>query len=228
MRLLIHGHKPDKLGGWGQPNPVCEEIKHHIREKIKDKKPKEVLLGLDLGVSQWAAEVCLELDVPYTAYIPFTDFSSKWPPFTKQKYNSLASSAKMLTVTHKGGYEQGVYYRRNKIMAAYCDEAILVWDGSSGVTYNLREALQEYKAPYFNLYNVLGQDTLVKIENAYKKIANKDAPLPPPKKDTAAASVKNIVSKVAKSVKKSDTGQEWEEPEDSIEVLAPKRYIEID
>lgn len=233
--LIIHGHKPDKLGGWNAPPDICNEIKGHIREYLKKETPDEVLLGLDLGVSQWSAEICKELGIPYTAYIPFTDFSNKWPPPTRAKYLDLTAAAKTVVVVTKGPYEPGVYYRRNNMMAAMCDKAAFVWDGSDGVTNHLRQRVELVREtvvaakqiPVCNLYNLFGPDLIKKIESA-KKASESYQQKKPVSTASASATVKSIVAKTSKSTKKAPVSPPQEEDTGEIEILAPKRYIELD
>ena len=229
MTLLIHGHKPDKLGGWTVPPSISFSIKQVISEHLKKEKPNEVVLGLDLGVPQWAAEVCVELGIPYTAYIPFIDFSNKWPPHSRKKYAELASAAKMVVVVTKGPYAPGVYYRRNDVMVSLSSKAAIVWDGSDGVTNHIRARADYLKLPVCNLYNLFSVDLKKSIEVSNKMLEKH--PQPKPKQistSSASASVKAIVAKTAKYTKTDSISPEQEEEESTIEVLAPKRYIEID
>lgn len=136
MIVAITGHRPDKLGGWYQPNPVHSFVVGSIAEALKELKPSYVITGMALGVDQWAAEVCLNLGIPYVAAIPFEGQESIWPPHAQAKYGYLMKHANAAYIISPGGFEPKKMQIRNEWMVGECNALLAVWDGSMGGTAN--------------------------------------------------------------------------------------------
>ena len=71
MIIAFTGHRPDALGGYSADNPVKVRVKAAIRTAMTQLRSAHGddlrgISGMALGVDQWAAEVCIELKVPFT------------------------------------------------------------------------------------------------------------------------------------------------------------------
>ena len=89
-----------------------------------------------LGVDTWAAQLCVELGIPFDAYVPFVGQESKWPNASRDAYVALLHKARHVRMITTGGYSNAAFQRRNKAMVDDCDTLIAVWDGSPGGTAN--------------------------------------------------------------------------------------------
>jgi uncharacterized phage-like protein YoqJ len=134
MIVAVTGHRPDKLGGWSQPNPVYDFVVKGITAALKELNPTHVITGMALGVDQWAAEICLDLGIPYIAAIPFEGQDSVWPPHARAKYAYLMKNAHASYLISPGPFEPRKMQIRNEWMVCSCQTLVAVWDGSSGGT----------------------------------------------------------------------------------------------
>lgn len=134
--LAATGHRPDKLGGYGDSNPTKEWVKQELKKVIRRVKPNYCISGMALGVDQWFAEVCIELDVPFHAYIPFDGQESVWPHQSKLHYYELLKKAAKVVTVCSPGYEAWKMQKRNMAMVDACTDLVEVFDGSPGGTAN--------------------------------------------------------------------------------------------
>lgn len=137
MIVAVSGHRPPKLGGYWVPNPVYDAVKAGLLRKFWDLQPTVVLTGMALGTDQWAAEVCLENNIPYDAIVPFHGFESQWPDGSRAQYRRLLSEARSIhVVTDSAQYSPGLLQRRNQWLVDHSALLLGVWNGSSGGTAN--------------------------------------------------------------------------------------------
>lgn len=136
MKIAFTGHRPDKLGGYKDDNPIKKLVVDKIVELLKKYQPEEVIVGMAVGVDQWAAEACLKLGIPFVAAIPFAGQESRWPKASQDRYRFLLSKAKETVTVCSGGYAAWKMQTRNEWMVDDADLVIAVWDGSSGGTAN--------------------------------------------------------------------------------------------
>lgn len=127
--LGITGHRPDKLGGWVWNQTHAKTISD-LRRSLIYLRPSYLLTGMALGTDQWAAEVSIELGIPFIAAIPHDNQDFKWPPPAKAKYHQLLSSAFRIYVVSPGEYEPWKLVERNKWIVNNCQKLLAVWDGA--------------------------------------------------------------------------------------------------
>lgn len=140
MIVAFSGHRPDKLPdkktGYTLPNPtyihVCQEIEKHLLEL----KPEKAISGMALGVDQYAASVCVKLNIPFIAAVPFAGQEKAWPEKSQRAFNLLLKKACEVVIVCEGEYAAYKMQVRNQWMVDHCDVLIAVWDGTSGGTAN--------------------------------------------------------------------------------------------
>lgn len=135
MVVAFTGHRPNKLGGYG-PSATQDRVRAKLREVLGGLRPTWGISGMALGVDQWAAEVCVEMQVPFTAAVPFNGQESRWPEDSQRRYRELLAKASDVVVVSDGGYEAWKMQRRNQWMVDNADVLVAVWDGSPGGTAN--------------------------------------------------------------------------------------------
>ena len=136
MIVAFTGHRPEKLGGYG-PNPVQDRVRAEIRYVLETWRPEAAISGMALGVDQWAAEICVNMEIPFTAAVPFETQESAWPNESQQHYRDLLFKANKILVVSPGRYYAAwKMQKRNEWMVDHCDRLLAVWDGSTGGTYN--------------------------------------------------------------------------------------------
>lgn len=140
MILCIHGHRPDKLGGWKQPNPVKNYVVKKIRDHLQEVKPESVILGGDLGVSQWTATICIENNTPFSLVVPSSNFSENWPDHSKKVYQDLCKHATGVVVINQSKeFVPSAIYSRNKYLVSMSDKVSVFYNGSSGITASVKD-----------------------------------------------------------------------------------------
>jgi uncharacterized phage-like protein YoqJ len=134
--VAVTGHRPDKLGGYRLPNPTYNEVITQLKNAFENLKPTMLITGMALGVDQWAAQVALEMGIPFWAAVPFDGQEGKWPEASRAKYQYLISRALGVTVVTPGPFSSGKMQLRNQWMVDRCHRLLAVWNGTSGGTAN--------------------------------------------------------------------------------------------
>ena len=175
-RIVITGHRPQRLGGWYK-NYLHERVRNYMTDwfqRVLVKEPHVTLItGMATGTDQWAAQIALDLCIPFQAYIPGPDHGAGWSEWNFNAYKELLSWAQQSQVVSDyiqkvsdvddpniewttcriTGKKQPVHprsygdmmQRRNIAMAADADVCLAVWDGSrSGGTYNMLAHIKEH------------------------------------------------------------------------------------
>jgi uncharacterized phage-like protein YoqJ len=136
MIVSFTGHRPDKLGGYSIPNPTYNHVRSELIRVLTDLKPSIAVSGMALGVDQWAAQVCLDMDVPLIAAVPFAGQQRNWPQTSQDAYKDLVGRALHVAIICGGGYSAWKMQRRNIWMVDNSDVVVAVFDGTSGGTKN--------------------------------------------------------------------------------------------
>lgn len=127
MILSVTGHRPDKLGGYRIPNPVYNEVIQRLDIALMTLRPDKVITGMALGVDQWVAELCVKNDLPFIAAIPFQNFSTPWPDFSRAHYEYLLSKAERVHLCSTNTtYSPDLLFVRNQWMVDNSDELLAV------------------------------------------------------------------------------------------------------
>lgn len=138
--VAFTGHRPDKLGGYGAINPIRDILmtQLHIRlTTLRAQYPKlRCISGMALGFDQWAAQVCVDLAIPFEAAVPFKGQELTWPEEAQEKYRELLAKADKVHTISLGGYEPWKMQRRNEWMVDHCHHLIAAWNLSRGGTAN--------------------------------------------------------------------------------------------
>jgi len=138
--IAFTGHRPPKLGGYGE-----SAARTKLLEKLDDRLTTlqiahgdEIICisGMALGFDQWAAQKCIDLDIPFIAAIPFDDTKMPWPRAAYKKYGQILEKAARKVYVSTGGYHPTKMQVRNQYMVDNADLVIAAWDGSNGGTYN--------------------------------------------------------------------------------------------
>ncbi len=139
--IAFTGHRPDKLGDYGEVNPKRDQLKRALRHKLLSMRaihPDLVAIsGMALGFDQWAAEVCIDLGIPFHAAVPFEGFHLRWPAASQEHFHYLLSKAAKVEYVCDGEYAPWKLQKRNEWMADRGHLIIAAWDGSPSGTRNL-------------------------------------------------------------------------------------------
>lgn len=124
--LSITGHRPDKLGGYGET--AFANLISFARTKLQDIKPIEVFTGMALGWDQAVALACIDLDIPFNACM-VKGQSSIWNSHLRARFDAILERAKVKTI-HGDANTQG-YMKRNFYMVDNSNSTLCLYNGDS-------------------------------------------------------------------------------------------------
>lgn len=135
--VAFTGHRPQKLGGWKTPNNTQKRVRLALLDEMFRIRPTYAIVGMALGVDLWAAGVCSDLKIPFTAAVPCDGHDSQWPEHTRIFYGIMLAQAAKVVVVSPGPYEPWKMQKRNEYLVDNSHILVAIWDGSqSGGTYN--------------------------------------------------------------------------------------------
>lgn len=141
MIVAFTGHRPMKLGGYDSENPIRRAVRAALRDVLTIVKPKPLaaITGMAQGFDQDAAHVCLDLDIPFMAAVPFHGQELHWPEHAQREYHALlerATSVVYITPQVRGLHAaRKALMARNRWMVDNSDALIAAWDGTDGGTH---------------------------------------------------------------------------------------------
>ena len=140
MKVMITGHRPSNLGGYSPDNLNAKRILNEISvllNNINEVVPVTGLTGMAIGTDQYFANACLNLDIPFVAYVPFEGQENVWPTPAREEYRYLLSQSIDVIKVSQGNYTPKKMKLRNQALADDADLAIAVWNGEKkGGTYH--------------------------------------------------------------------------------------------
>ena len=146
MIISFTGHRPNKIGGFKIPNETYNWIFKQTEIILKNIKPNKAYCGMALGYDQMCAEICIKLQIPFVAAIPFKGQESVWPKSSRDHYFELLSKADKQIIVSDGAYDIKKMQIRNEFMVDHADIVLACWDGSPGGTGNcMQYAIKQMK-----------------------------------------------------------------------------------
>lgn len=146
MKVMITGHRPNKLNNdYDLTSELSKKIKFKILLELnnlvkeREEKVDEGIGGMALGIDTLFAELCIEFNIPFSAYVPCRNQDKMWPQKSKDRYKSILEQANKIVLVNDCEYNQFVMQSRNKAMVDAIGEngvVIAVWDGTPGGTKN--------------------------------------------------------------------------------------------
>lgn len=136
MIISFTGHRPDRLGGYVTPNPLYTKIVSNMRYVIEGLGAKLIYVGGAQGVDTWAAELAIEMKIPFILAIPCENQEALWPKAAKEKYHSILEKAKEVILVCSGPYSAEKMFIRNRFLVDKADTLVAIFDGSKSGTMN--------------------------------------------------------------------------------------------
>ena len=133
MIICGTGHRPPKLGGYTVD--VFEKLVKLAWEYLVEEdfnRPAgniEVISGMALGWDMALAQACVDLEVKWTAAIPFVGQESQWPAASQEAYSDLLLHATRIEVISGSHYAAYKMHRRNEWMVDNSDKVVALYDG---------------------------------------------------------------------------------------------------
>lgn len=141
LRVSFTGYRPQKLGFFGEDDPMYIELVKKLHEKIGglvEDGAKEFLSGMALGVDTICADIVLEFkktnpNIRLTAVIPCHGQENSWTEEQKRHYYDLLLQCDNQVFTSEN-YRKGCMQIRNRYLVDNCDILLAVFDGKPGGT----------------------------------------------------------------------------------------------
>lgn len=144
------GHRPNKLGGYN--NEAYLKLVDIAENWLKDNRPSKVISGMAQGWDQALAQAAINLNIPFTAAIPFEGQESRWSEKGQKYYRNLLTKADSIVHVCEAGYEPYKMQVRNEWMVNHCDMVLAMWDGTQGGTHNCVKYAYAQKKKVVNLF----------------------------------------------------------------------------
>lgn len=134
MILAGTGHRPDKLGGYGER--AWYQLAEFATGQLDVLRPKLVISGMALGWDTALAYAAIQHKIPFHAYIPFVGQELHWPEHSRAIYKTLLDAAEKIVVCSEGEYAIWKMQDRNRKMVDNANAVLALWNGSNGGTAN--------------------------------------------------------------------------------------------
>ncbi len=145
------GHRPDKLGGYG--DAVADALRSLATERLADLKPHKVISGLALGWDTALAEAAADLNIPLIGAVPFVGQESMWPATSRARYKTVLARCVDVKICSPGGYAPYKMQARNQWMVDNSDLVLALWNGSLGGTANCVRYAEVSRKPIINCWD---------------------------------------------------------------------------
>jgi ribonuclease HI len=150
--VLVAGHRPGELGGYGD-NPTAARVQARLVEALTAMVavdgPLTVVSGLRLGAEQLGAEAALDAGLPLVVVLPYPEADNPWPAESRKRFAELvAAAAVAITLEQKVPASKqlagAALARRDAWLARQVDSAVVVWDQEDDVVGRLVRSLEDH------------------------------------------------------------------------------------
>lgn len=152
MIVAATGHRPDKLGGYGERTRT--NLLLLATEYLANHLPETVISGVALGWDQAMATAAIGRGIPLIAAVPFKGQEVIWPEPAQVRYNWLLARAAEVVVVSPGGHSNDKLQARNRWMVDRAAGMVALWNGSSGGTANCVRYATQRQVPVTNLWKL--------------------------------------------------------------------------
>jgi len=161
MRVMVTGHRPNKLGGYDVNAQLNQKVIAALRARLEGlciAHPELVACsGMALGVDQWWADLCNQMHIPWIAFVPCAKQWAKWPQHSRTEWHRIIQGAQEVRMVSNEPYRPGCMQLRNHAMVnwvCWLDRetgqrgiheslpgmCVAVWNGTGGGTMNAVQA----------------------------------------------------------------------------------------
>lgn len=150
--IAATGHRPDKLGGYGQD--VSDKLFLVALRYLRgfDGPIYAGISGMALGWDTAWAKALLAMEIPLIAAVPFIGQDNAWPDASREMYRKILAHASQVEVVSEGGYSPKKMQIRNEWMIDNCTRVAALWNGTPGGTFNCLKYVGNTK-PIDNLWD---------------------------------------------------------------------------
>lgn len=140
------GSRPSKLakfGGYNLQDPRYQVLRDEIKKRLIAHQTVRAISGMALGIDQLAAQVCIEVGIPFVAAIPCDGHEKIWPEHSQVEYHRLLNLSAEKVIVSPGPYAMWKLQARNCWMVDRADVLIACWDYRKGGTANCLQYASE-------------------------------------------------------------------------------------
>lgn len=154
MIIAATGHRPDKLGGYGDDALARLQAlaDNYFRKLGAPDAEIEAVSGMAQGWDTAWALAALGLDIPLICAIPFEGQEKPWPAAAQERYHDILAKAWHVQVVCRGSYADRKFQERNVWMVDRCDRLAALWNGSEGGTANCVKYAESKERPIDHLW----------------------------------------------------------------------------
>ncbi len=138
MKISFTGHRQIGVGSY--PNKVSNKVCFHTEKLIKLLNPEYVYTGMATGFDTFVALICIKLNIPFIAAIPFVGQENQkgWTDADRNMYDRLLAHklCKSKIIVCEGDYDGSKYQKRNEYLVDNGDILVACFDGSPSGTAN--------------------------------------------------------------------------------------------
>lgn len=150
MIIAATGHRPEKLGGYGEGTDF--RLFNLAVAYLTRLRPTTVISGMAQGWDVAWARAAVWCNIPFIAALPFYNQHCKWPAHVQAVHFDLLRKAADVAIVCEGEYAGWKMQRRNEWMVDRADRVAALWDGSPGGTGNCIAYANRVGKPYDNLW----------------------------------------------------------------------------
>lgn len=160
MILFGTGHRPPKIGGYGEK--AAGERTGLAMAALHILKPEMVISGMALGWDTDLAMAALALGIPVTAAVPFAGQERQWPSESQKIFNDILNKCYQVVTVSEGGYSASKMQIRNTFMVDNATHGIALFDGTPGGTANCMKYAIAKGKPVLNLWDAFSGERRVR------------------------------------------------------------------
>lgn len=140
MIYTATGHRPPHLGGYS--DEARAKLLRFARQEIErcmvesDSYVSAFNTGMALGFDCACAAACVQLGIPFRAYLACDHPEAVWPLAEQERFAKLIARAAEVKVIGSGSYSVNAMQRRNEAEVDDSDRVLALWNGTKGGTAN--------------------------------------------------------------------------------------------
>lgn len=114
-------------------------------------QPTKVITGMAIGFDQLVADVCIKMNIPFVAAVPFDGQENMWPEFAKQRFYKLLLQAQEIVVVNDGTYAAWKLLKRNEWIVNNSDALVCYMVERRTGTKHCVEFAEKKKKSIYNI-----------------------------------------------------------------------------
>ncbi len=102
-----------------------------IQNHLNELEPEYTISGVAVGFDQLFAVICIRLNIPFIAAVPFIGQESKWPDHIQKQYHKILTKAKEVIIVSSGDFSKEKFQIRNEFIVNNSDKILAYYNGKT-------------------------------------------------------------------------------------------------